>query len=282
MIDFRITQGNRPKIIDTLSDDAGPVDLTGCTVKFTFQVNALSFSKDAAVTLASAGTVEYTFAAGETDAPGLYRAQWEVTTTLTGVKRTFPTGSLDDNEASGHYIWFEIVPALPVAAAADTTAVWELREIVRVFLGDFDAAVRRYQDSAIDSVVRSLIRTGAVAGHALTNDRLGITPAISDALALGLLAYKAVRAILLPNLASYSYRTRALSESFGRQDQFMFALETAIYENENGEMFSSMLSFYSWVNSITGVNVWALLTDMKITAPVATVNLDGSGITFNP
>jgi hypothetical protein len=281
--DFRITQGNRPKITDTLSDDAGPVDLTGCTVRFIFQRDpTVSFSKAAIVTVAAAGTVEYTLAAGESDAIGLYQAQWEITTTSTGIKRTFPTGSLNDDDTSGRYITFEIVPALPIIETADATPVWELRETVRAFLGDFDAAIRRYQDSAIDSVVRGLVRAGALTGYALTNDRLGIAPAIIDPKAFGLLTYKAVKAISLPNVGSYSYRTRALSETFGRQTEFLFALETAIYENENADMFSSMFTFYTWVNSITGVNLWALLSDMKVSAPVMTVSVGRGGIIMSP
>ena len=67
----------------------------------------------------------------------------------------------------------------------------------------------------------------------------------------------------------------------GRQDHFFFELMNAIYDLENGAMFSSFQSFYAWVNSLTGIDIWSVLSDMKTNAPVATVNIGRAGITVN-
>ena len=105
--DFKITQGNAPKIADTLTDSAGvPVDLTSCTAKFIFQCGANSFSRSAGITNppGTDGAVNYQMVADDTQTAGLYQAQWEVTYPAVGdadpVKRTFPTGSLGNNDAA--------------------------------------------------------------------------------------------------------------------------------------------------------------------------------------
>src|ERR1039458_5866427 len=135
--DFRIGQGNIPKINNVLTDNTGaPVDLTGCSVKFIFQsTNGTSFSRTAAITNSPGtdGAVNYQTVAADTLAPGLYQAQWEVTYPDTTTKRTFPTGSLDNSDESGRYIWFEIVPALPlVASPSNIVLLVQMYEPVRV------------------------------------------------------------------------------------------------------------------------------------------------------
>jgi hypothetical protein len=44
-------------------------------------------------------------------------------------------------------------------------------------------------------------------------------------------------------------------------------------------MFSSFQSFYSWVNALTGLDIWSVMTFMRTAAPVAAVNIGRAGVT---
>jgi len=151
-------------------------------------------------------------------------------------------------------------------------------DLVRAVLGDFNASFRKYQDTAIASVVKTVVRLGRIPGHALTSDLLNFTPAITSPKTLGLVVYHAAKMMLLPNAASYRYRLRAISEQFGEQKIFLMDLETALFELENGEMFYTFQSFYGWIQGITGVDLWAALTEVKVNAPVALVTVGPGGL----
>lgn len=269
-MDFRITQGNTPRINDTLADAAGvAVNLTGATVRFRFQGATVAFDRAAEVTNSGSGAVSYLMTGEDTAVPGLYRAQWEVTKGDELI--SYPTDPLE----------FEIVPNVPWTPPASVSLLSDFYEPVRAMLGDFKRV--RYTDGAIASTLRTMLRMGKVPGYTLTADTRGVMPAIgnNDVRAFALLVYHAVKAILLPNVAGYAYRTRAMSERFDEQKHFLFELQTALYELEFGEMFASYQSFYSWVNGVAGVDVWAMLTEMKVNAPVATVTLNSSGLHVN-
>ena len=80
---FVIKQNDRqPYLYATLLQaDGAPVDLTGATVKFVMQKQdgtALKVNADAIIINAPEGTVEYRWAAGDTDTPGNYRAEFKV------------------------------------------------------------------------------------------------------------------------------------------------------------------------------------------------------------
>ncbi len=160
----------------------------------------------------------------------------------------------------------------------NVSLVTQTYDPVRAILGDFSTVSRRYEDSAIASVVRTVLRLGKVPGYTLTADQLGITPAITTPKPLALLIYNAAKTLLLPNVAEYSYRTRAISERFGSQKNFLFDLENALYDEEHGEMFYTWQMFYGWVHSVTGINLWELLTEVKFNTPVATVTIGPGGI----
>lgn len=100
MADFEIKAHDRlPSIRAQLLTEADetPVDLTGASsVRFvmTTAVGAVSKVSAAAVieTPATLGIVRYDWLAADTNLPGKYLGEWEVTW-VGGKKQTFPTGS---------------------------------------------------------------------------------------------------------------------------------------------------------------------------------------------
>ena len=283
--DFRLTQGNAPKITATLTDAAGvAADLTGCTVKFIFQSGPVSFSQTAAITNSPGtdGQVNYQMVPTDTASPGLYQAQWEVSYRDGVTKRTFPTASLDNEDQDGRYIWFEIVPALPQTVSPNNIVlVAQMYEPVRTCLGDFNPNFRRYSDGAVASVVRTCLQIGKVPGHALGSDRMSITPALTLPSEMALLMYHSAKMFMGPMAIETRIETRPLSQKKGAPHYFWFDLNNAIYDLENGPMFVSFQSFYSWVNALTGIDIWSLMSDMNTQAPVATVNIGRAGVTVS-
>lgn len=90
---FTIKRNDRsPSIISALTVDGSPVNLTNCSVRFVMKEEGADSAKiNAAATIASAsgGLVQYDWQVGDTDTPGVYIAEWEVTF-YGNIKRTFP------------------------------------------------------------------------------------------------------------------------------------------------------------------------------------------------
>jgi hypothetical protein len=285
--DFRIGQGDLPKIVATLADANGSIDLAGCSVAFLAQetVSESTFGGNATILQTTdpdtKGQVQFVPQAGQTETTGLYRAQWTVTD-QSGNTRLFPTASLDDDDAHGRYLIFEIVPRLPLRPADNVTPISDTYEVIRAIMGDFDVQFRKHEDTAIASVVRSVVSIGKLPGYAITPDRRSIAPALAMPRDLGLLTLHSAKMFLLPNVADYSYRRRAMGERFGRQEHFLFDLQAQIDEYETGGgVFTTFQSFYGWVNALTGLNIWSVMSDMKTRAPVASVIIGRAGITVN-
>jgi len=58
-------------------------------------------------------------------------------------------------------------------------------------------------------------------------------------------------------------------------------LENLVYYTENPQQLASFQSYYSWVNSLAGINVWGLMTQMKVQGPVAEAIIGTGGIQIN-
>jgi hypothetical protein len=275
-MDFTLIKGDLlPRVRFTLQDEEGPIDLTGLAssdVIFTFQAPGFTGSGECAILVPLSGVIEFAWSAGDTDVAGEYLAR--IAVNFGGEIESFP------NEDAIH---FEILDSVPLTAptAPAGTLVSDFYEPVRAFLGDHDDTLRQYEDRSIERTVRSLIQCGELTGYSLSTDRTAIVPVISDPKLFGTLVYKACKAFINPVSGGYSYRTRAISESIGDMRTFIFQLENALYALENGEMFSCWSNFYTWLNAVTGINVWSHLTDMEVEAPVATVTLSLSGMTVD-
>ena len=92
MPDFYLKRNDTKEPIQaTLSDQAGPVDLSGATVRFHMKDRrgVVVVDADAEVVTAASGVVRYQWQAEDTEAAGDFYAEWEVTF-ASGAVQTFP------------------------------------------------------------------------------------------------------------------------------------------------------------------------------------------------
>ena len=242
----------------TTADDQGyEIDLTGGTDQL----------RVATVVDAPGGLVEYVLTGADTALAGQYRAQFQFTTAA-GMLQLFP--------ATG---WIDFLVE-DYAAPASFQALTDFCEPIRAIMGDFTSPYQ-FEDAALASVVRSAVRMGRAPGYGITGDGQSITPPVIKAYDLAIISYWCARMLLGPQMKSSSWRTRAMSTRDGSQLDFMLELENLIYNMENPTMVSSFQSYYAWVNSLAGINVWGLMTEMKVQSPVATVTIGTGGIQIN-
>jgi hypothetical protein len=258
------------------------VNLTGCDVRFTFEpvtpttaddsgyVLALggggSQTREAIVVETAAGTVQYTLTAADTATPGTYRGLFEYD--ADGQQRVFP--------ANG-FIYFEVRDYL---APSVFSRVSDFCEPVRAILGDFRTPFQ-FEDAAIASVMRTVVRCGHLPGFAVTADGLALAPPVTGARDLALANYQSARMLLRPQVRGESWGTRALKIRRENQRDFLRELENLVYYAENPTGLLSFQTYYAWVNSLAGINVWGLMTEMRVNAPVATAIIGPGGIQMN-
>lgn len=162
-----------------------------------------------------------------------------------------------------------------------STAISELYTPVRAFLGDFNTTVRKYSDSAIADVIRAVVRCGHIPGITVSQSNDALEPGLSTTDLYARVIYHTCLKFVGPNIAAYSYRTRAMGESFGNQTHFVLELQSALYAIENGEGIGGWNDFYTWALSVTGVPIYEAMSDLKVNAPMATVTVGRDGLTVN-
>lgn len=153
------------------------------------------------------------------------------------------------------------------------TLISDFYEPIRFILGDRDSTVRLYDDSAISAGVRSSIKMNYLPGFTLTGDLLSVTPDVSDPNDYALLVLKIARSFVAPNPSRYSYKTRAISESFGDYKQFIAMLDESLHELENGVMFAGWQMFKGWWEGMFGVSLVSVLTQVNVKAPWRTLTI---------
>jgi hypothetical protein len=147
----------------------------------------------------------------------------------------------------------------------------EFRKPIRVILGDRDPSVYLYSDTALDDAAEVAIRMGKLEGF--TTDGTNISPAITNANHYALLTYEVVKMFVDANPDRYSFKTRAVSESFGSWRDFLFAIEENLHALRNGTMFSGWSDLHSWLTGVARLP-WPLsVTEVEQSAPLTTVRI---------
>jgi hypothetical protein len=260
------------------------VDLTGLVVSFVFElVNPTSAdssgyviglggsqtqTRAAPIVDAPSGQAAYTLTSTDTLTPGRYRAQFSFTDSA-GVQQFFP--------ATG-WIWFEVQE---FAAPTLFSALADFCEPVRAIMGDFRRPFK-FEDAAITGVVRTVVRCGHLgAMYGISADAMSVTPPLTRASDFALAVYWSARTLLRPQVRGEMWGTRGLKVRRNDQRDFLMELENLVYYAENPAQLASFQSYYSWVNSLAGINVWGLMTQMKVQGPVAEAIIGTGGIQIN-
>lgn len=223
--------------------------------------------RTATIVNAAAGTVQYTLTGADTAVPGIYRGQF-VYTDNTGMQQIFP--------ATG-WIRFEVLEF--VAPQAFSNLV-DFYEPVRAIVGDFRRPWR-FEDLALAGTVRSVIRMGLVPPYQMAPTGLQVLPAVTRPLDLARIVYHTAKILVGPQVLERRWGSRAMQVRSGEQRHFWLELQSLCYYADNPEQVCSFQSYYAWVNSLAGINVWGLMTQMRVEAPVATATISTAGITIN-
>jgi hypothetical protein len=158
--------------------------------------------------------------------------------------------------------------------------VSEFYEPIRAMVGDFRQPWM-FEDLALQGVVRSVLRMGLVRGYGLGANGLEATPAIRRAEDLARLVYHCAKILVGPTVRGQSWGGRAMKMRTNDQREFWLELQSLAYYADNPAQCASFQSYYAWVNSLAGINVWGLMTQMRVESPVAVATIGTAGITIN-
>ena len=258
------------------------VDLTGQAVRFVFEpvtptsADAEGYvlqlggggSQERVATIldAAQGHAAYTLTNADTATAGTFRGAFIFN--AGGIEQVFPP--------RGFSYWC----VQEFAAPSEFTAIADFCEPVRAIMGDFRTPYE-FEDGAIASVVRTVVRTGKAPRYTVSADGLNVLPAITLSGPFSQVVYWSARTLLRPIAHSQAWGSRALKVRRESRRDFLRELENEIYYLENGSGITTFQSWYSWVNSLAGINVWGLMTEMKVRAPVSTVQIGISGVQIN-
>lgn len=159
------------------------------------------------------------------------------------------------------------------------TAITDFYDALRVVLGDRDEEFPQYEDASLLKGVRAVAQMGRVKGFGLTTDRNSIYPDVTDPNVFALFIYHAALMFVASSPDRYSYKTRAIGESFGGYGDFIANIQQSLYELENGTYFTSYSQLGTWMKGMFGKNLWEVMTEVKVEAPWQTVNLSLRGAT---
>ncbi len=116
-------------------------------------------------------------------------------------------------------------------------------------------------------------------GYAVDTDQSQLTPEVTDPNKWALVCYHTVKGFVDNNPDRYSYKTRAVGESFGSWRNFLDELKINIYKLENGCMFSTWQTYYTWLAGMSGLPLGLVMARLNVRAPFYTVGLSTDGIT---
>lgn len=154
------------------------------------------------------------------------------------------------------------------------TAISDFYEAIRFILDDNDDDIKTFTDDALLRGVRTVLKMGKIKGYTLGNDNISISPDLTNPNAFALVCYHVCKMSVDARPDRYSYRRRAVSESFGSWRNFLMSLENEIFHLENGVMFDGWQNFYSWMEGVSGVPLQQLYADLKINIPTITAHLN--------
>jgi len=224
-------------------------------------------TRQAVIVDAPSGEAAYVLTGADTMTPGRYRAQFQVT-----------SGSGTIYFPAQGWLWFTVEEFL---APTTYSALVDFYEPVRAIMGDFRRPFK-FEDAALAGVLRTMVRTGKIGPrYMISPDALSVLPAVTRVKDFAGLTYWSARTLLGPQLRGESWATRGLKVRRNDQRDFLFELENILYDIENPCQLVSFQSYYSWVNSLAGINVWGLMTEMKVEGPVATAIIGTGGIQIN-
>jgi len=157
---------------------------------------------------------------------------------------------------------------------------------LRMLLGDWDPVARQYSDQALINGLQAVLLMNGLPGYTLTPDNTAVTPAVTGNLQqptqFALLVFKTVQLFVRQEGDRYSYKTRAMSESFGSRRAYARDIDLEIWQIESGSAFSSWQSYHCWVQGCAGVPVGLALTNVNVQAPFYTANVSMAGVNISP
>lgn len=138
-----------------------------------------------------------------------------------------------------------------------STPFTEFYESIRHILGDNDPNFQMYGDAALQAGMRTILRMGRISGYTLDPDLISITPEVTDPNVFALIVYRLVKSYVISQPDTYSYATRALKETFGGWQNFLWEIEMNLNALESGSYFDNGIhgwqTYYSWVEGLTGL-----------------------------
>lgn len=161
------------------------------------------------------------------------------------------------------------------------TPISQLYDFVRATIGDMTPGVYQFEDAHLSTAIQMVLRGGKVKGFTLSQNLQEVEPALDDPNAFLLTVYEAAIVIVRPNTERHSYRTRALSESFGGQQilfNHLLCEVDAIEKMRSGSFFESWGDLRGFVAGNYGSTVWDRLVDVKIQGPAWTVTVSADGV----